>query len=805
MPAHDLERLGAFYLGRLHDLEARRTLDEPYLYDAKDLTTHAVCVGMTGSGKTGLCVTLLEEAALDGIPAIAIDPKGDLGNLLLTFPELRPSDFQPWIDPAEAARKGVSVEALAEDVARTWRDGLAAWGQDGARIRRFRDAVDLALYTPGSSAGLPLSVLRSLDAPPAAAAGDAELLRERVTATVSGLLTLLGLDADPVKSREHVLLSTLVHRAWAQGRALDLPALIREVPSPSVDRVGVLDLESFFPARDRFGLAMALNNLLAAPAFAAWTTGEPLDVGRLLYRPDGRPRLSIVSIAHLPEAERMFLVTLLLSEVVTWMRAQPGTGSLRAILYMDEVFGYLPPTANPPSKTPLLTLLKQARAYGLGVVLATQNPVDLDYKALSNAGTWFLGRLQTERDKLRVLDGLEGASAQAGRAFDRARAEATLGALAGRVFLASNAHEDEPVVIQSRWALSYLRGPLTREQVRTLVATRPPPPAPVPVTATPAGAAGARPVLPPGVDEVLLAPKAPRVPGERWLWRPRLLGVAKVHHVHAEAGLDAWSTLAYLTDVPEGEVPASPWAGATTSPLDAIRQDGVAADDDAFEALPGVAARPASHAAWRKALASHVLETAGIRLWRCRSPKLLSRPGEAEGDFRARCVEAQREARDAAVEKLRRKLAPALERLRTRRAAAEARVAREQAEYGQAKVQAGISFGATLIGALLGRKVVSSGSVGRATTAMRGATRAMQQRDDVGRAAESVESLQADAAQLEEECARELDALRASFDPAALGLEELRVPPRKADIEVGTIALAWQPWRPAAGGLHEPA
>src|SRR3990172_8052895 len=170
-------------------------------------------------------------------------------------------------------------------------------------------------------------------------------------------------------------------------------------------KIGVVDLESFYPAAERTKLSMRLNNLLASPTFASWLEGEPLDVAEMLYTPAGKPRLAIVSIAHLDDAQRMFLVTILLNEGLAWIRTQPGTSSLRAILYMDEVFGFFPPSANPPSKTPMLTLLKQARAYGLGVVLATQNPVDLDYKGLGNAGTWFLGRLQTERDKLRVLYG----------------------------------------------------------------------------------------------------------------------------------------------------------------------------------------------------------------------------------------------------------------------------------------------------------------------------------------------------------------------------------------------------------------
>jgi len=464
----DFEKLGVFYLGKEYDLAAKRRKEDLVLYDSRDLVTHAVCVGMTGSGKTGLCISLLEEAAIDGVPALVIDPKGDLGNLMLTFPELRGADFLPWVNEEEARRKGVEPAVYAESQAALWKRGLAEWGQDGERIRRLREAAEFAIYTPGSSAGLPLSILKSFQAPEKVVLDDGDLRRERVATTATSLLALVGVDADPVQSREHILLSTILDNAWRQGLDLDLAGIIQQIQDPPVQRIGVFDLESFFPSKKRFGLAMTLNNLLASPGFSAWLEGEPLDIGRLLWTPAGKPRVAIISIAHLSDAERMFFVSLLLTQVVGWMRTQSGTTSLRALLYMDEIFGFFPPVANPPSKQPLLTLLKQARAYGLGVLLATQNPVDLDYKGLGNTGTWLLGRLQTDRDKQRVLEGLEGASG--GARFDRAAMERTLAGLGNRVFLMHNVHEDAPVVFESRWAMSYLRGPLTRVQIKELMA-----------------------------------------------------------------------------------------------------------------------------------------------------------------------------------------------------------------------------------------------------------------------------------------------------------------------------------------------
>ena len=358
----EYEKLGAFYLGKGYDLASSQRQDELMLLDSKDLTTHGVCFGMTGSGKTGLCICLLEEALIDNIPVIAIDPKGDLGNLLLSFPELRGEDFRPWVQESEARRKGLTPEAFAERQAALWRDGLASWGQPPERIRKLRDAADMVIYTPGSEAGLPVSMLKSFAAPSEELRRDREQMRDRVQAAAGSLLGMLGINADPVQSREHILLSLLLDKAWQAGKDLSLPELIQQIQTPPVERVGVFDLESFFPAKDRFGLAMALNNLLASPGFEAWMHGDPLDLDRMLYTEHGKARLSIFSIAHLGDAERMFFVSSLLGEVLSWMRRQPGTTSLRALLYMDEIYGYLPPTANPPSKQPLMTLMKQARA-----------------------------------------------------------------------------------------------------------------------------------------------------------------------------------------------------------------------------------------------------------------------------------------------------------------------------------------------------------------------------------------------------------------------------------------------------------
>ena len=788
----DYEKLGLFYLGRPLD-DGGRPLDSPLLYDARDLVTHALCVGMTGSGKTGLCLALLEEAAIDGIPAIAIDPKGDLGNLMLAFPELRPEDFRPWIEESEAARAGKTPDEFAATTAELWRKGLSESGQAPERVAKFRDACEVAIYTPGSSAGLALSLLKSFAPPPASTSADPDFLRERVLGTVSGLLGLLGIEADPIQSREHILFALLFERAWSEGRALSLADLVREVQAPPIERVGVLDLETFFPSKERGALALRLNNLLASPGFQAWMQGEALDIQRLLWTSAGKPRIAVLSIAHLSDAERMFFVTLVLEELVAWMRTQSGTTSLRALFYMDEIFGYFPPSANPPAKTPLLTLLKQGRAFGLGCVLATQNPVDLDYKGLANCGTWFLGRLQTERDKLRVLDGLEGASASSGAAFDRAEMERILAGLGKRVFLLHNVHGEHPQLFQTRWALSYLRGPLTKNQIASLMSSRkasapsasigpdrsassPTPssglvaPAIVP-TPRSAAPAATRPPLPAGIPEHFLPP----VRDGATRYAPSLLGEARVHFVDAKRGVDVWQSLAVLA--PLAKDGGNPWE--TASDFDELESfAGEPLSGATFDPLPAEAQRAKTFDSWSRSFALHLYGTRALVLVACPALKLVSKPGEP---------------RDRELERLKSKYAPRVASANDRIRRAEERVRRETAQYEQQKSQSMISVGATLLGALFGRKLASTSNVGRATTAARGMSRAAREKEDIGSAADALRAAKDELIALELAFQEDAEELGALPEPEALGLLDVPVKPRKADTVVERVALVWVP------------
>ncbi len=803
------EKLGAFYLGREYDLERDQLRDDLLLYDSKDLTTHAVCVGMTGSGKTGLCVSLLEEAALDGIPALVIDPKGDLTNLLLTFPQLRAADFRPWVDESEAQRRGQTVAEFAVSEAKLWREGLAEWGQDGARIGRLRGAADFSIYTPGSEAGRPLSMLSSFAAPAPAVIADQDLLREQISGAATSLLALLGIEANPLQSREHILISTLIDLTWRAGADIDLGRLIHLIQTPPIQRIGALDLDSFYPADDRFKLAVRLNNLLAAPGFAGWMTGEPFDIQHLLYQRDGRPRVSVLYIAHLPESERMFVVTQALNRMLAWMRSRSGTSSLRAMLYMDEIFGYMPPVAEPPSKRPLLTLLKQARAFGVGVTLATQNPVDLDYKGLSNTGTWFLGRLQTERDKRRVLEGLEGAAVGASGGFDRPAMEQTLAGLGKRRFLMHNVHDKAPVVFQTRWAMSYLRGPLTRSQIArlrpaasavaelTAAEASPTAPPPAPDAATPAPEVSAAPVLPPGIVQVFLPARLP-ASGDLIVNVPHVIALADVHFVDSRKRLEARETLAAIVEL-RPEADRVEWESARL--LD-LRQSDLrkrAPRDSSFAELPGAAAKERSYAKWSKHFDEWAYRTRRFPLHQCAGLDAFSNPGETEAEFRIRLAEAARAARDLAVGKLRGQYERRFATLRERIRRAEQAVEREKEQASGATMQTAIKLGTTLLSAVLGRS-----AIGGASSTARGAGYAMRQRQDVGRARASLAKYEQQLEEMELEFETAVRDLGDEFDPARLELTTLELRPRRTDIDVKLLALAWLPCEQDAHGTLTP-
>lgn len=788
---------GSFYLGRKYSLEDRQLLDDVVQYRAKDLTTHALCVGMTGSGKTGLCVSLIEEAALDGIPVLCIDPKGDLGNLLLTFPDLRASDFEPWIDRDTTS----DVPAAAEKTAAVWRKGLEAWRYGRDYLEQLQ-SVEKIIYTPGSSVGVPLTVLKSLDAPGDAVLQDAEILREQISSSVSGLLALLGIDADPLTSREHILLSNILAKSWQDGHDLSMEDLIRSIQTPPVQKIGVLDVESFFPKVDRIKLSMTLNNLLASPAFAGWLQGQSLSIQDLLYDKQGRAKISILSIAHLNDSERMFFVTILLNEVVSWMRTQRGTSALRAILYMDEIYGYFPPNSKPPSKVPMMTLLKQARAFGLGVVLATQNPVDLDYKGLSNMGTWFLGRLQTQRDKDRVLEGLQGASLQRGASFDRSSMDKMLSAVGNRVFLMNNVHEPEPTIFQTRFALSFLRGPLSRDEISLLMAgarrkilgsdssnARNATPLQTSSAANSSNSPppGTRPIVSAGIEERFLEPSNALPSGSLGVWMPAVLGSASVHFVRGASNIDLWRDYLLLAPV-AASVPEHLWDQALSLDPDEVQITKNPIEGFSFAELPPDLLLAKNYRGWEKELSEYLFRHEKLNLYSCKAVKKTAAPGLDEFSARLELAEYAREARDEAMDKVRSKFEDRIAAFEIKVAAAQQRLDRSVEEAKAKRLDGLVHLGTSILGSLLGGRRRSL-----PTSTVRDLT-GSNQSTDVSRAQETLETLVLQKNAMERECQQELDAIESQFSIENLKLEASEIPIRKSDTKLRLLALAWVPY-----------
>jgi hypothetical protein len=867
----DFEKLGVFYLGKSLQANSAEPSQSLLLYESKDLLTHGVCVGMTGSGKTGLCLGLLEEAAIDSIPVIAIDPKGDLGNLLLAFPDLKKEDFLPWVNADEARREQISVDQLAQSKADLWRQGLAQWGQDGGRIAKFKDACDFAIYTPGSSAGLSVSILSSLEAPGADFIDDGDLMRERVNSVATCLLTLLGIAADPLKSREHILLSTIIDRAWRGGKDLDLQELIQEIQAPSIKRIGALDIETFFPQKERMAFALSLNNLLAAPGFEAWLEGEPLNIDTLLFSDKGKPRVSIFSIAHLNDTERMFFVTLLLNQILSWIRTQPGSASLRAILYMDEIYGYFPPVANPPSKMPLLTLLKQARAYGLGILLASQNSVDLDYKGLANAGTWFIGRLQTERDKQRLMDGLEGAAAEGGKPINRKDLELMLGRIKARTFLMNNVHEDRPELFETRWTLSYLFGPLARNQIKSLMAERKAVKAkepsrknlefgdnaqsPPPVTAskpgaenqgaengdsssavsglTASGTKGNRapssvtgngpavatqadlkktssrdrlisaPLLSGALSQKFLPPGKEPTGKRPIVYRACMFAAVSLRFTDQKANLDTTIQKSFVLPIKDS-LQAIDWddLGQVSIAIDHLADSPL--PSASFSVPPSAMNKDSNQKAWRRELTHWLAANQKFYLLRSATNNQFSLPSETERDFRVRLIQVAAQGRDVSVQKLKEKYAPKLATLEQRIRQAQAQAEQAQIAVRENQVGAAIEIGASVLGAFMGRKGISAGSINKARAAAKDMTRAAGKTKAAARTGETLQVLEQQLTALDSEFRLEMSKLEHKYNPVNEAFEPVAFTPKPTNVLVQVFTPVWAPCVEDESGLVTP-
>jgi len=802
-----------FYFGQAYDLASKAVIPDKFtFYDPSDLTTHAVITGMTGSGKTGMGIILLEEAALQGIPAILIDPKGDLTNHLLHFPNLLPSDFAPWVDEDIARREGKTPEQAAAEAAESWQNGLQKSGIDQARMQKLASNVDYAIYTPGSDSGFSVSILSSLKAPTIPWDSNKEVLRENISSTATALLELVGYkDIDPVRSREHILLSNIFENAWSQGLDLDLESLIMQVQTPPFEKLGVFPISKFYPEKDRFDLAMALNNFMAAPSFENWLQGQPLDISAFLYSPDGKPRHSVFYLAHLADQERMFFITLLYSAIETWMRTQSGTSSLRALVYFDEIVGYLPPVANPPSKPIILRMLKQARAFGVGLVLSTQNPIDLDYKALSNAGTWIIGKLQTDQDKQRLLDGLATATGS----FDRSYFDSTISALGKRVFLLHNVHAKAPQIFTTRWAMNYLPGPIMRTKLADLnhlvgadvlqVATAASGTASVTAQEI---RGGAKQALPGSTNEPVLSSKSSvaylpvtvslsealklaaekglsAAAEQRYHYEPALVGQAKVYFANRTYGVDLEKKISVNLPGIEGRGLVR-WLDYQHDPIDMLATESQPLPNATFGSLRYPFDDEKNITSLAKDFQEWIYRENSLTLYTNDTLKLTSKVGESREEFEARCAEASKGGQSDGVKKIEDKYEKLRKSIESKKMKEEIELDKDKKILSQRRIEEASTGVSTVIGLLSkSKKSINSSLTKRRLTETA--------KSNVEESELMIEEYNKQLAELDEKLKAELAAYQEGSQDTAGTIREVTINPLKKDIVQEFFGLGWLP------------
>ncbi|MCF6185178.1 MAG: DUF87 domain-containing protein [Bacteroidales bacterium] len=786
------EKLGLFYLGKEVNSETQELTDNLLLYKNKHLTTHAALIGMTGSGKTGLGIDIIEEAVLDNIPAIIIDPKGDMGNLLLTFPDLKPEDFEPWVDAGTAESKGLSVKEFAAKTAAMWDKGIQSWHQDKSRIKKLKENAEYIIYTPGSSAGVQLSVLSSFDAPSEDLIDDPDSFTSVINSTVSSLLALIKVKGDPLQSKEYLLLSNIFIYLWKKQISITLEELIGYVTNPPFEKIGVLPLKSFYGQTERLNLAMKLNTVLASPSFSAWTEGETLDIQNLLYTKEGKPKVSILSIAHLDESQRMFFVTLFLNRYISWMRQQSGTSSLRALLYMDEIFGFFPAVSNPPSKKPMLLLLKQARAYGISVILATQNPIDLDYKGLSNIGTWFIGRLQTKQDKERVMDGLLKSDEDS---LNKKEIESLLSNIQSRVFLFKSAHEDELKLMQTRWVLSYLRGPLSKKEVRTLMHDKK---EKIKLSeknvqqtkkskkAMPAVSSDTNVVQSVISDEVEQYYVSNTSYGKEIAYEPYLLAEAKVKFVNATRGIDiekSFSKRYYLHE----DASSLDFAEGENFDFDIDLFDKKPTDQSCFYNLPTFIEELKNLKPIEKAYSDFLYRSNKLELYKCTVLKAESKPNESLRDFKVRLTEILRDKKGEAVEKLRTKYGSKGDRLQDKYQALMIKLQKEKSDVASKRTDTAMSLGMAVLGSFLG-----GGTKRKMASGINSAAKISKEKADVRRVETQIQQVKNDMQELRTDLSRDIDIIKEKFNIENYKIDTFYIKPRKSDIYGVKTVLLWE-------------
>lgn len=773
------EKMGLFYLGKNSED------DTLTLYKSNHLTTHAMIIGMTGSGKTGLGIGLIEEAGIDNIPSIIIDPKGDMGNLCLAFPKLDAKEFEPWMDSSDAANKGKTVSELASDTADMYRTGLSSFEQDASRVEKFAK-IEKTIYTPGSSAGVGVNILGSFEAPSKEILEDSDTFSSLINSTVSSLLALVSIDADPINSKEHLLLSNIFYYYYSREISLTLEDIIGHVASPPFEKIGMLSLTTFYNQNDRMKLAMALNGVISSVTFSSWIQGEPLNIQDMLYDEEGKAKIAIFSIAHLNDNERMFFVTILLNAYINWMRKQRGSSSLKSILYMDEIFGFFPPTKNPPSKEPMLLLLKQARAFGTGVILSTQNPIDLDYKGLSNIGTWFVGKLQTKQDIEKVIDPLLAKSK-----LSKEEIAKKLTTLKGRHFFMKNVHAEETVEFTTRWVLSYLKGPMTKDDIRVLMHEKKAnmqesePKKNIKINDENNALDYKKPIISEAVKEYFLDTNI----NAQTPFYPYMYASAKVRFYNQKRAIDIEENLEFKLelDVTKNIIE---WENSREETCKGFSTKAVT--NASYSELPSIVTQAKSLKEFEKNLSDYLYASKKLELFTCSALKLESNLKQSKRDFIVEVEDTLKELRDEKTEALKEKFQLKFNRLEDKLKQLEFKLQKEENDVSSKTTDTIIDIGLAVIGAFFGNKTISAGTMRSGASAFKKGKGVFKERDDVQNVESLLQDTQDDMQELHVELKEEIERIENELNIKNYEILPVFITPRRSDIIIKDIALLWE-------------
>ncbi|MCT7571020.1 ATP-binding protein [Aliarcobacter butzleri] len=780
----DYEKLKLFYIGK-------EKIDDnfvPLVYKNKDLLTHAAIIGMTGSGKTGLGISLLEEAAIDNIPSIIIDPKGDMTNLLLTFPSLQGSDFEPWIEEQDASNNGLSVKEFAQNTANLWKNGLERDFQNASRIEKLKNCADFTIYTPGSDAGVQISILSSFKAPNKEVIEDNDLLVSLVNSTVSSILSLIEEKSDTT-SKESILISSIFMNYFKENKDLTLEELITLIVTPPFSKIGVFDLETFFAQSERLKLALKLNNIIANPSFKTWIEGETLDISNLLYDETGKAKVSIFSIAHLNDSQRMFFVTLLLNQMIAWMRRQEGTTSLKALLYMDEIFGYFPPNSNPPSKQPMLTLLKQARSFGIGIILSTQNPVDIDYKGLANIGTWFIGRLQTKQDKEKVIDGLS--SANEGN-LNKDEIMNLISNLEKRNFILKNINEDGIKIFETRWALSYLKGPISKDGIKKLMSEKKKQNIPTQkvenenqTTQINIEKGIPKPIITSNLTEKYLYSSQ----NSAYYLQPYLICSCDVHYIDAPKNIDFEEKISYKIYLDENMKNIN---FEEKEELGNNSFEEKEKPNSFYYELPSFIQKEKDLKVIEKDFMDYIYRNSKLILYKNEFLKITSKQTESLNDFKIRLQDRLNEKIDLEVEKLKIKFVKENDSIETKLSKLYEKLQKEEIQATSTTTDTIISIGTSLLGAFFGNSVINKTNIGKVATSAKGASKILKERNDVKQVENEILELQQQKEALKTLLENEIEKINLANQSSNFPIEEIFIKPKRSDIYNTKLALLWQ-------------